>query len=154
MSKLTNKEIGLVHIAAKAAGVDKANDPELYKATLIAHGGADSASKLTRAGYEKVMKHFETCGFKRKRQWKKGYKGRPGNMERNDSRAKQLQKIEALLTIGKKPWAYADGIAKRICRNPDGRPVERVAWVPDGQLYKIITALRHQARREGWELNE
>jgi phage gp16-like protein len=64
-----------------------------------------------------------------------------------NSRAAQLAKIEALLTIGGKPWAYGDALAKRICK------VERIAWVPDRDLYKIITALRMQAKREGWDLS-
>ena len=152
MAKLSRNEIALVHIAAKAVGIDKAKDMELYKATLLAHGGADSASKLTRAGYIRLMDHFKLCGFKPTR--RKGFKGRPKNMDKHTSRAQQLQKIEALLTIGKKPWAYADGIAKRVCKNEDGRPFERIAWVPTEQLYKVITALRMQAKREGWKLEE
>jgi hypothetical protein len=28
-----------------------------------------------------------------------------------------------------------------------------VAWVATGDLYKIITALRKQAQREGWDLS-
>ena len=154
MAKLSRKEIALVHIAAKAAGVDKVQDEELYKATLLAHGGADSASKLSREGFNALLKYFETCGFKSRRQYKHSYKGRPRNMNSHTSRAQQLQKIEALLTIGKKPWSYADALAKRICRNDDGRPIEKIVWVPDDQLYKIITALRKQAQREGWELDD
>ena len=75
-------------------------------------------------------------------------------MDKHSSRDQQLQKIEALLTIGKKPWSYADALAKRICRNDDNRPIEKIAWVPTEQLYKVITALRMQAKREGWDLEE
>ena len=40
----------------------------------------------------------------------------PQNMAGGESRALQLQKIEALLTIGKLPWSYADAIAKQSAR--------------------------------------
>jgi phage gp16-like protein len=63
------------------------------------------------------------------------------------SRARQLEKIEALLTIGGKSWAYGDAMAKRICK------VDKITWVADGDLYKIITALRKQAQRDGWDLS-
>lgn len=79
---------------------------------------------------------------------KSSYPNRPKNMDRpGESRADQLGKIEALLTVGKKAWHYADGIAKRICK------IDKIAWVPTGQLYKVITALRMQAKREGWDLS-
>ncbi len=63
------------------------------------------------------------------------------------NRAAQLKKIEALLTVGGKPWNYAHALAKRICKT------DRIEWVPDHLLYKIITALRYQAKREGWDLS-
>jgi phage gp16-like protein len=73
---------------------------------------------------------------------------RPHNIDAGrHSRQAQLQKIEALLTVGGKPWGYADALAIRICK------VEKLAWVPANQLYKIITALRKQAQREGWDLS-
>lgn len=79
-------------------------------------------------------------------QYRTRYPGRPKNIERG-SRADQLKKIEALLTVGKRPWTYADAIAKRVCK------VDKVPWVPDDELYKVITALRIQAKREGWDLS-
>ena len=60
------------------------------------------------------------------------YPGRPKNMD-HGSRAAQLKKIEALLTVGKKEWKYAHTLAQRICK------ADRIEWVPDHLLYKIIT---------------
>ena len=69
-------------------------------------------------------------------------------MDSQTSRAQHLKKIEALLTIGAKPWAYADGMARRMY------DIARVQWIEDlEQLRGIITALRKQAKREGWDLN-
>lgn len=76
---------------------------------------------------------------------RRDYPGKPKNVPLD--RKAQIGKIEALLTVGGKEWNYAHSLAKRICKS------DRIEWVPDGQLYKIITALRKQAQREGWDLS-
>jgi phage gp16-like protein len=63
----------------------------------------------------------------------------PGEPSRNA----QLRKIEALLAEAGYPWSYADALARRICQ------VERTAFVPARELYKIITALELDAKRHG-----
>jgi len=79
---------------------------------------------------------------------KRTYPKRPKNMDNHgQSRDEQLKKIEALLTVGKKEWPYADGIARKICK------VDKVQWVETHALYKIIAALTYQAKREGWDLS-
>lgn len=81
---------------------------------------------------------------------RKKYPGRPHNMDKKgkgDSRADQLGKIEALLTVGSKEWSYADTIAKNM------KLADKIAWVKTQDLYKVITALRKQAQREGWDLS-
>lgn len=122
----------------------------------VSQGRADSSKDLTPrerrelidrlsvlAG-EQSQPHFNKGG----RRTARGFPGRPKNMDKpGESRAEQLGKIEALLTVGKRPWSYADAIARAICR------VDKVAWVKDSELYKIITALRKQAKREGWDLS-
>jgi phage gp16-like protein len=80
-----------------------------------------------------------------------GKKGKPATSAKDVSRKRQIDKIGALLTVGKRPWSYADALAKRICRNEDGQPIERLKFVPTAQLFKIIAALSKQAKREGWE---
>lgn len=75
----------------------------------------------------------------------KGYPGRPQNMDKDDSRSKQLGKIEAYLAEAKRPWEYADALAKRLCG------VDKVEWVPTELLYRIITALKKDAERHGRE---
>ena len=135
-------ELAKIHIAKKDLGLDDGT----YRAMLHAVAGVESAAELTACGRRDVLEHLKSAGFASKTARPK-YKGRPHNMDGLLSRDMQLRKIEALLTVGGKSWAYADGIARRICK------VDKVAWVKTDQLYKIITALRMQAQREGWDLS-
>lgn len=134
--RFRSAELAKIHIAKKELGLDD----DTYRDMLWNLCRVTSAADLSPAGRRDVIRHLESVGFKGKR------KGRPANMDRGGSRAAQLGKIEALLTIGGKSWAYADGIAKRICK------VDKVAWVPDWELYKIITALTKHAKKEGWDV--
>ena len=135
------KDLAKIHIAKKQLGLDDAT----YREMLMQVSGVDSAADLNAAGRRQVLAHLGRSGFSARRRSK--YPGRPMNMDRGGSRADQLKKIEALLTVGGKPWGYAHALAKRICK------ADRIDWVPDGKLYKIITALRYQAQREGWDLS-
>ncbi|MDY0212578.1 MAG: regulatory protein GemA [Desulfuromonadaceae bacterium] len=137
-----------IHIAKKDLGLDDAT----YRAaiSMISGGKTDSSAKLNAPQRRDLVEHFKALGWQPKPARKAG-KGKPRNMQwssKQTSRAAQLKKIEALLTIGGKSWAYGDALAKRICK------VDKIAWVESSELYKIITALRKQAQREGWELNE
>jgi phage gp16-like protein len=92
-----------------------------------------------------VINHLVKRGWTPPERTKK-HGRRPHNIK-GTSRSAQLKKIEALLTIGARPWKYADVLARQICK------VDTIAWVKDEALYKIITALRKQALREGWDLS-
>lgn len=138
-------ELAKIHIAKKDLGM---TDDD-YTAMLMEITGKTSAGDLNARQRQAALDHLASLGFKNSRK-----RGRPQNIKRNRgqasdqaSRARQLEKIEALLTVGGKAWGYADSLAQRICK------VDRVAWVPTGDLYKIITALRLQAKREGWDLS-
>lgn len=118
----------------------------------ISHGRTDSSKGLTERERQELINRLSAlAGEEPRRAWqprdKRAYPGRPRNMDNNESRADQLGKIEALLTVGKKSWAYADAIAKAVCK------VDKVAWVSTHDLYKVITALRKQAKRAGWDLS-
>lgn len=141
----TAKQIKLIHTVKGALGL---SDDD-YRAILAGYG-VESSKQMNTVDAAKLLADLEqkaeAAGV-----WKRGAaprrKGkRPANIEQ-PSRAAQLGKIEALLTVGNRPWGYADALAKRICK------VDRVAWVPDGELRKIIAALRYQAKREGWDLS-
>lgn len=133
-------DLAKIHIAKKDLGMDDTT----YRAMLLEVGGKTSAGDLDAFGRSQVLAHLRAHGWKPKR---KGGNRQPNLSLGRLSRKKQLWKIEALLTVGGKPWEYADALAQRICK------VDRLEWVKDDQLYKIITALRKQALRDGWDLS-
>lgn len=73
---------------------------------------------------------------------KKSYPGRPKNMDVPD-RATMLKKIEACLTGRKLPWAYAESMAKRICKK------DALEFCSPDELHKIVKAFGYDARRKG-----
>ncbi|MFZ2949540.1 MAG: regulatory protein GemA [Desulfuromonadaceae bacterium] len=126
-----------------------------YRDTIldISKGRTDSSKELSpRERQELISRLSRLAGEEPRPAWlprdKRSYPKRPKNMDKHgESRDDQLGKIEALLTVGKKSWAYADGCARRICK------VDKVQWVETHDLYKIIAALTYQAKREGWDLS-
>jgi len=136
--RIAPKQIQLIKMAQKELKLDDA----VYRALLRDRFNAASCTDLSYSQAAILLDQFKQWGF-----IIIGRKGKPKVASRPVSRKRQIDKIEALLTIGGKSWAYADALALRICK------VEKLAWVPEGQLYKIITALRKQAQREGWDLS-
>lgn len=143
----TGIQIKLIHTLKGALCLDD----DAYR-TVLAGYGVQSSTKLSEAKAAQLVQDLEAKALasgvwksKTKRTGKAWQ--RPKNMEGHKSRAEQLKKIEALLTVGKKSWAYADALAQAICK------VAKVQWVKDDELYKIITALRKQAKREDWDLS-
>jgi phage gp16-like protein len=144
-------DLAKIHIAKKALGME---DPD-YRAVLLGIAGKESAAQLNRPERKAVLAYMENLGFVPKPKKKPAGKkpaGRPATLKtpstrHRTSRENQLSKIEALLTVGNRPWSYADALAKRICK------VDKIIWVSGDQLYKVIAALRYQAHREGWDLS-
>lgn len=126
-----------------------------YRDTIldISKGRTDSSKGLKPAERQELINRLSgLAGEEPRKPWqprdKKSYPKRPKNMDKpGESRADQLGKIEALLTIGKLPWSYADAIAKQM------RLADKVQWVATGDLYRIITALTKKAQKEGWDLS-
>lgn len=128
---------------------------ENYRDTIldISQGRTDSSKELTEPERQELINRLSAlAGEEPRKPWqprdKRSYPGRPKNMDKpGESRADQLGKIEALLTIGGLPWSYADAIAKQM------RLADKIAWVKTGDLYRVITALRKKAQKEGWDLS-
>jgi phage gp16-like protein len=117
------------------------------------HGRTESSKELASQERQELMDRLSTlAGEEPRKPWqprdKKSYPGRPRNMNKPGmSRDEQLKKIEALLTIGKLPWSYADAIAKQM------RLADKITWVKTDDLYRVITALKKKAQKEGWDLS-
>lgn len=139
-------QIKLIHTLKGALSLDN----DTYRAILAGYGVASSKDlSPSKAGL--LLKDLEekaiAAGVWKNKQKKPAKAWQPPqNMAGGESRALQLQKIEALLTIGKLPWSYADAIAKQM------RLADKIAWVKAADLYRIITALTKKAQKEGWAL--
>lgn len=123
---INNNKKAVIHIAKAQTGTSE----EEYR-DILSSVGAASSKDLTSAKFEIVMKHFEKCGFKRKKK-----PGKPMT-----SKSKLLGKIKAMCAdLGLKP-GYADGIAKNMFK------VDLVAWCDAAQLRKIVAALMYHKKR-------
>lgn len=131
------RELAKIHLAAKALRMER----ETYEAMLWTIARVKSARDLDAAGRACVLDHLRACGFKPTAA-RKPRPGRPHNIGAEE-RGAQLRKIEALLAEAHRPWAYADGMAKRMFR------VEKISWCNPEQLQAITAALVYDARRHG-----
>lgn len=135
-SDLRRRELARIHIAKHELGLDD----EAYRAMLWACARVRSARDLDAAGRARVLDHLKACGFKGKRG--RPHPGRPHNLK-SEERGPQLGKIEALLADAGRPWAYVDGMARRMFG------VASITWCDPEQLQKLIAALMYDARRHG-----
>ncbi|KIP18421.1 hypothetical protein KY49_3313 [Burkholderia sp. MSHR3999] len=122
--------IAKIHIAKQQLAM---TDDE-YRTVLRSVAGVSSSKELTPEGAHKLLKHFERCGFKPKRD-----AGHRPNVSR--LRAAQMRKIEALLADAGRPWDYLGGMVKRICK------VDAIEFCDDAALGKLIAALQYDANR-------
>jgi phage gp16-like protein len=116
-----NKELAKIHALKKQLNFDD----ETYRAVLKNQTGLDSSALLNRSQRLTVIRHFqEQLG-------KTMFDGKPHNLAQNS----QLQKIEALLTVQKKPWSYAHAIAKRMYKKAN------LTFCTPSELRGVIAAL-------------
>lgn len=132
--QLRKAELAQIHIAK----VQLALDDDTYRALLLQVTGKTSSKDLTWQGRKALLDHFKKLGFKVKA--KKAERAAP--VVKKD-KASLIAKIEAQLAEAQRPWSYADGMAKRICK------VDRIEWCDATQLMKIIAALNYDAQRHG-----
>ena len=115
------KELAKIHALKK----NLAFDDDTYRAVLMAQTGLNSAADLSRGQRLNVIAYLQQQLGKVIRE------GRPHNTDVN----KQLQKIEALLTVQGKEWVYAHAIAKRMYRKAN------LTFCTPFELRGVITAL-------------
>jgi phage gp16-like protein len=132
---ISKGKLAQIHIAKAQLGLSD----EDYRAILARTAGVSSAKELTNRTVGGVMHEFRRLGFEPKPAKKAGRKA-PRTPR---SRQNVMAKIEAMLTHAQRPWAYADSMAKRMFN------VERVDWLDDDQLHRLMTGLIIDAKRQG-----
>jgi phage gp16-like protein len=124
-----NNDLAKIHIAKAQLGLDDA----AYRSMLWTVAQVSSSANLDHAGRAKVLAHLKNCGFK------PAIKHQPPKA--GASKTAMISKIGALLTVLNKPWAYADGMAKKMFK------LEKLIWCTPQQLHKIIAALEYAKQR-------
>jgi phage gp16-like protein len=133
-----NAGLAQIHIAKKQLLQAGVMDDDGYRAMLFAQARVKSAADLDHAGRAKVLAHMRRLGAKL------GHEGKPfarrGDKAPQDRKA-QLDKIEALLADAGRPWAYLQGMVKRICG------VDALEFCTSEHLGKLIAALTYDQQR-------
>ncbi|MDN6860721.1 regulatory protein GemA [Pseudomonas sp. CAN2814] len=123
---LRNVNLAKIHIAKAQLGMDD----DAYRALLGRVAGVRSAKELGPRQVAQVLAEFQRLGWKpESKQQGRATPKVPQN------RQIVLKKVEALLASASRPWSYADAMAKRMFK------VERVEWLDDDQLYRLMQAL-------------
>jgi phage gp16-like protein len=110
-------------------------DDDAYRDLLERLTGQRSAADLNAQQRRAVLDEFHRRGFK------------PPDHRRLDRRVagpgktRLMDKIEALLADAGRPWAYVDGIVKRMF------DLEAIRFCDDQQLRKIVAALVYDQQR-------
>lgn len=126
-------ELAKIHILAAQLQLDR----ETYEAVLLRLGSVTSAAKLDPMSRGMVVEYLKRA------LGAAAHEGHRAQAPHNLGSKPLLAKIEALLADGKKPWAYAEALAKRICKK------DRLAFCSSDELRKVVAALSYdQKRRE------
>lgn len=111
-------------------------DDETYRSILVRMTGKDSAKKLTLDELSQVRDYLHDQGYPRKS--KRNYGRRPNVPA---TREAILSKIEASLSEAKRPWSYAEAMAKRMFER------EKIEWLTFDELSNLMKALIIDAKR-------
>lgn len=144
MSKLArdhrNSDLVKIQIARKQLGLSE----EEYRAILQGRGGAESSKDLDYDGRQRVLKYFESRGFKPKAS---AVTKRPARPTPSADALPLVRRIRAqLISLDRKPDDYADGIAKQMFGDQAPKYFE---WCHVRDLERISQALTYQQNRVG-----
>jgi phage gp16-like protein len=138
-------DLARIHMAKAALGLDD----DTYRAALRAAAGVESSSQLDFAGRQRVIAHFIKCGWdgsKRKSSSSpaKPAANRPKRPTPAPAVAAMCRKVRAqLISLGRLPDTYADGIAKQMFG------VQFYEWCQPEQLHAVVAALTVEQQRKG-----
>lgn len=128
---LRKKLIAKVKIAQQQLGLDD----ETYRDLLEQAVNKRSASQLSIEELEIVLVVMQEHGFQASGKW-----GQKPSVAA--SKKPLLDKIEALLADGQKPWRYAEAMAERMFHR------KQIQWLNMDQLHKLVAALQIHANRQ------
>ena len=123
------RDLQKIHVAKRQMALDD----HTYRCLIERVTGLTSAADLDGRQRRAVIDEFYRLGWKAKTHRK------PGQVA--ERKQALVSKIEALLAEAGRAWAYADGIAQRVCK------VETVRFCTEDQLRKIIAALMYDQKR-------
>lgn len=126
------RDLKIIHAARRQMAWDETT----YRAILERVTGKTTAADLNAKERKAVLDDFARLGWKAKT--RKGHR-KPGTV--GEDRQKLVNKIEAYLADAQRPWAYADAMAKRICK------VDSVRFCDQDQLRKLVAALEYDRKR-------
>jgi phage gp16-like protein len=131
-----NRKIMLakLHIAKK----DMALTDDVYRALLYRVTGKHSAAAMSAGEIGRVLSDMKAKGWKPSPPKKAGKKPVV-----NPDCQRLLAKVEALLAEERRPWAYAEAIARHMYG------VDKLEWCTPEMLRGILVALVKNARRNG-----
>ncbi|OSI36191.1 gp16 family protein [Neisseria dumasiana] len=109
---------------------------DAYRDMLVRLTGKNSCALMDIDELERVVAEMKTKGFT---PTNKNYGQRPNRRQSADP---MMRKIEALLADGGLHWNYAHAMAKRMFK------VDRVEWLSDGNMHKLVAALQIAANRK------
>lgn len=146
MTNTKHTLIAKIHVGKKQLGMDEAT----YRDVLQRVTGKASLKLMSIDELKKVVKDFKRLGFVPKpaglptgssakaKQSAPKYGKKPHT---TTNRQSLINKIEAILADKGLHWNYAHGIAKKMFG------VNRVNWLTDEKLYKVVQALAVYQKR-------
>ena len=125
---LDPKKIALIHVAKAQTGMGE----DAYR-DLLAGLGVASSKELDGKGFDALMRHFKSLGFKSRRRADK----RPPA-----SKPRLLAKCDAIRAELGLPTAYVDAMARHMFGIASHR------WLSADQLHRLVAALTYHQRRK------
>lgn len=142
MDPTRKADLAKIHIAKKDLRLT--NDD--YQALLKNTFGVASAGELDASGRQRLLTHFERIGWKPSGQ-QGTTRARPKRPTPSADAAPLVRRIRAqLISLGRLPDNYADGIARQMFGDEAPKYFE---WLNPVNLRKVSLALDYEQRRKG-----
>jgi phage gp16-like protein len=133
----SQKNLAKIHIAKKDLGLTD----EAYRDVLRNQTGKESAAKLTDNQATRVLRYFESRGWKPKAQ-----RSLPGLTLPRDGQSRKIQALWITMHKAGKVRNSSDKALLSMVKRVTG--VDRLEWCSDAQKSAVIETLKQWAKRE------